>query len=116
MPWAGAARTETRRLVMALAPSAALASEAKINAPVPKLQPKASQVHQSVAPYLTAALSVLQTLERELRSAAAPGSREELSADALALRATELQTQITLLDLEARSSLLEEQLNTAFGP
>merc|ERR1719440_587234 len=112
MPWAGAARTETRRLVMALAPSAALASEAKINAPVPKLQPKASQVHQSVAPYLTAALSVLQTLERELRSAAAPGSREELSADALALRSTELQTQIARLDFDSRTLTLEKQLDS----
>ena len=39
---------------------------------MPNLHPNAA-----VAPYLHAALSVLQTLEREVRSAAVPSSREE---------------------------------------
>ena len=81
----------------------------------PVVIPDSRAAHQSVGPYLSAALSVLQTLERELRAAAAPGSREELSADALALRATELQTQITRLEVEARSSQLESQLDSALG-
>ena len=73
------------------------------------------QVTQAVGPYLSAALSVLETLERELRSAAPPGSREELSADALAMRATELRTQIVRLEVEARSAALETQLVPSGG-
>lgn len=67
----------------------------------------------SVAPYLIAALNVLQTLEREVRAAAAPGSREEISADALQLRASELEAQIARLEVDARSAALEAQLKAA---
>ena len=48
--------------------------------------------------------SVYQFVPDELRAAAAPGSREEISADALALRSTELQTQIARLELELAST------------
>ena len=73
------------------------------------------QVTQAVGPYLSAALSVIETLERELRSAAPPGSREEISADALSMRATELRTQIARLEVEARSAALEAQLVPSGG-
>ena len=85
-------------------------ADKKLHKPLPQLQNAAA-----VQPYLTAALSVLHTLENELRAAAAPGSREEISADALALRSTELQTQIARLELETRSANLEHQLNESFG-
>ena len=84
-------------------------ADKKLHKPLPQLQNAAA-----VQPYLTAALSVLHTLENELR-AAQLGSREEISADALALRSTELQTQIARLELETRSANLEHQLNESFG-
>ena len=64
----------------------------------------------AATPYLTASLSIIQTLEKEIRASALPGSREEISADALALRGTELHAQIARLEIEARNSVLEQML------
>ena len=67
-------------------------SVARISATLAK--PLQVSTVEAVGPYLHAALSVLQTLEREIRAAAVSGSREEISAEALKLRASELEAQI----------------------
>ena len=66
---------------------------------------------QSVAPYLSAAHTILSTLEKEVRAAAAPGSAYEVAANALAVRCTELRSQLTRLEFEKRNEALLEQLD-----
>ena len=65
----------------------------------------------AAAPYLTAALHILRTLEREIRAMASmPGSKEAIAAEALRTRGTELAAQIARLEMEARTARLEQQL------
>jgi len=68
----------------------------------------------SVSMALHKGLDCLVTLEREVRAGAetAPGSAQAFlrAADALHARCTELQAQISRLDVEARSAALEAQL------
>ena len=66
---------------------------------------------QSVAPYLSAALTILSTLEKEVRVAATPGSSYEVASNALAVRCTELRSQLTRIEFEKRNEALLEQLD-----
>lgn len=65
----------------------------------------------AAAPFLSAALTILSTLEREVRAAATPGSAYEVSANALSLRCTELQSQLTRIEFEKRNETLMAQLD-----
>jgi hypothetical protein len=72
--------------------------------------PVLSQI-SAAAPYLSAALHILRTLEREIRAiASTPGSKEAIAAEALRTRSTELAAQIARLEIEARTARLEQQL------
>ena len=56
---------------------------------------------------LHAALSILQTLEAEVRITAAKGSKEELAANALHTRATEVAAQLARLEMDMRVARLQ---------
>ena len=71
---------------------------------------------REAAPYLSAAVTILTTLEREVRASATPGSAFETSANALAIRRTELQSQLGRMEFEARSKGLLSQLDEAAPP
>jgi len=75
------------------------------------------QISSAVSPYLHAALTILQTLERETRARSIrPGSKEELAANALRTRGMELSAQIARLEMEARSTALENRLHGSDRP
>lgn len=71
---------------------------------------------REAAPYLSAAVTILTTLEREVRASATPGSAFETSANALAIRRTELQSQLGRMEFEARSKGLLSQLDEVAPP
>ena len=91
-----------------------MAARSTALAPAVQPPPVGQPTAEIVTPYLHAALSILQTLEREIRARSARlGSQEDLAANALRTRGMELSAQIARLEMEARADALERRLGSA---